>query len=84
MAVFFVLFLFFFIRTARLSDTHKAQSSKIILPYTKHYFPVSPFVNVYLNTRMITIGTVLTHFEFPNIFPRAANLLLHKKYYHDV
>ena len=43
-------------------NTRKFKSSEIILPKAKDYFPYSPFVNVYLETRTITIGAELTQF----------------------
>ena len=43
-------------------NTHKFKSSEMILPNSKDYFPYSPFVNVYLETRIITIGAELTQF----------------------
>ena len=66
MAVLLLLSFFFFSFAQHGShvfvDTHKFQSSEIILPNAKDYFPYSPFINVYLETRIITKGAELTLF----------------------
>ena len=43
-------------------NTHKFKSSEIILPNTEDYFPVFSIVNVYLETKIITIGAELIQF----------------------
>ena len=62
MTVFFFFFSFAPHGSHAFVNTHKFKSSEITDQKPKTIFPYFPFVNVYLNTTTITIGTELTQF----------------------